>query len=251
MKPLLKWAGGKRHIADELFSNFPVDWDKGTYIEPFIGGGAMFLHLAPKKALIADLNIRLFGFYTHIKNSPNEVFDGIFEISKTFDKTPLEKKKDFYLELRSRYNSSVVSSVESAILLYSLNKLCFNGLYRVNSKGFFNVPFNGKDKVKLFDSTNFQQISDYFKVNSIKLFVGDFAEVLKNAQKGDFVYLDPPYDFIEEKSSFTAYTKENFNQDDQTRLSNICIELDNKGVFWLLSNHDTKNINTTPIIFEC
>ena len=114
MKPLLKWAGGKRHIAEELLSSFPVDWNKGTYIEPFIGGGAMFLFLAPEKAIIADLNIRLFGFYSHIKSSHEEVFNGIFEIAKDFNEIELEKKKDFYLDLRSKYNSSDVDSLESA-----------------------------------------------------------------------------------------------------------------------------------------
>jgi DNA adenine methylase len=237
MKPLLKWAGGKRHIADELFSNFPVDWNKGTYIEPFIGGGAMFLHLAPKKALIADLNIRLFGFYTHIKSSPDEVFNGIFEISKIFDETPLEKKKDFYLELRSRYNSSVVSSVESATLLYSLNKLCFNGLYRENSKGFFNVPFGQKKSFPLLDRQEFESASALLQNATIQN--SDFEGTLSNAIAGDFVYLDPPYIPIDATSSFTSYHADGFGLSDQVRLAERMIELRESNIMAMCSNSDT------------
>jgi DNA adenine methylase len=238
MKPILKWAGGKRQLLKVILNELPKKFN--SYFEPFFGGGALFFELLPKTAYINDINDELINLY-RIFQSPKLVLSLIQELRRHEQL----HSKDFYYQIRELDRSpkfKKLSKVKRAARILYLNKACFNGLYRVNSKGFFNVPFNGKDKVKLFDSTNFQQISDYFKVNSIKLFVGDFAEVLKNARKGDFVYLDPPYDFIEEKSSFTAYAKENFTQEDQTRLSNICIELNNKGVFWLLSNHDTKNI---------
>jgi DNA adenine methylase len=237
MKPLLKWAGGKRHIADELFSYFPVDWNKGTYIEPFIGGGAMFLFLAPERALIADLNIRLFGFYSHIKNSPDEVFNGIFEISKSFNESPLEKKKDFYLELRSKYNSSEVSSVESAILLYSLNKLCFNGLYRENSKGFFNVPFGQKKSFPALERQDFESASTLLQNATVSN--SDFEGTLSHAVAGDFVYLDPPYIPIDATSSFTSYHADGFGLSDQARLAQRMIEMKESNIKAMCSNSDT------------
>ena len=237
MKPLLKWAGGKRQIADELFSYFPVDWNKGTYIEPFIGGGAMFLFLAPERALIADLNIRLFGFYSHIKNSPDEVFNGIFEISKSFNESPLEAKKDFYLELRSKYNSSEVSSVESAILLYSLNKLCFNGLYRENSKGFFNVPFGQKKSFPALERQDFESASTLLQNATISN--SDFEGTLSHAVAGDFVYLDPPYIPIDATSSFTSYHADGFGLSDQARLAQRMIELKESNIKAMCSNSDT------------
>ena len=237
MKPLLKWAGGKRHIAAELHLSFPADWNKGTYIEPFIGGGAMFLFLAPERALIADLNIRLFGFYSHVKTSPDEVFNGILQISKGFNETPLEKKKDFFLELRSKYNSSDVSSVESAILLYSLNKLCFNGLYRENSKGFFNVPFGQKKSFPALEREDFESASILLQKATISN--SDFEETLSNAVAGDFVYLDPPYIPIDTTSSFTSYHADGFGLPDQARLAQRMIEMKESNIKAVCSNSDT------------
>jgi DNA adenine methylase len=238
MKPILKWAGGKRQLLKIILKELPKKFN--SYFEPFFGGGALFFELLPKTAYLNDINDELINLY-RVFQSPKLILSLIHEL-RNHEQL---HSKDFYYQIRELDRLpkfKKISKVKRAARILYLNKACFNGLYRVNSKGFFNVPFNGEDKVKLFESTNFQQISDYFKSNSIKFFVGDFADVLKNAQKGDFVYLDPPYDFIEEKPSFTAYTKENFSHDDQARLSNICIELHNKGVYWLLSNHDTKNI---------
>jgi DNA adenine methylase len=237
MKPLLKWAGGKRHIAEELRSSFPVDWDKGTYIEPFIGGGAMFLFLAPEKAIIADLNVRLFGFYSHIKDTPHDVFNGIFEIANNFNETELEKKKDFFLELRSKYNASEVDSLESAILLYSINKLCFNGLYRENSKGFFNVPFGQKKIFPALEKEEFESASELLAKATI--LNSDFEGTISHAVEGDFVYLDPPYIPIDATASFTSYHADGFGLPDQERLAQKMLELKEAGVKAMCSNSDT------------
>lgn len=237
MKPLLKWAGGKRHIAEELLSSFPVDWNKGTYIEPFIGGGAMFLFLTPEKAIIADLNVRLFGFYSHIKNSHDEVFNGIFEIAKNFNETEFEKKKDFYLDLRLKYNSSDVNSLESAILLYSINKLCFNGLYRENSKGFFNVPFGQKKIFPELDKKEFESASQLLA--NVSILHSDFEETISHAAEGDFVYLDPPYIPIDATASFTSYHADGFGLSDQERLAQKMLELKKAGIKAMCSNSDT------------
>lgn len=237
MKPLLKWAGGKRHIAEELLSSFPVDWNKGTYIEPFIGGGAMFLFLAPEKAIIADLNIRLFGFYSHIKSSPDGVFNGIFDIAKNFNETELEEKKNFYLELRSTYNSSEVNSLESAVLLYSINKLCFNGLYRENSKGFFNVPFGQKKIFPTLEIQEFESASNLLAKATI--LNSDFEGTISHAVEGDFVYLDPPYIPIDATASFTSYHADGFGLPDQERLAQKMLELKDAGIKAMCSNSDT------------
>jgi DNA adenine methylase len=237
MKPLLKWAGGKRHIAEELLSSFPVEWNKGTYIEPFIGGGAMFLFLTPEKAIIADLNIRLFGFYSHIKSSHEEVFNGIFEIAKNFNETELEKKKDFYLDLRSKYNSSEVDSLESAVLLYSINKLCFNGLYRENSKGFFNVPFGQKKIFPALDKQEFESASELLA--KALILNSDFEGTISHAVEGDFVYLDPPYIPIDATASFTSYHADGFGLPDQERLAQKMLELKEAGIKAMCSNSDT------------
>jgi DNA adenine methylase len=237
MKPLLKWAGGKRHIADELRSSFPVDWDKGTYIEPFIGGGAMFLFLAPEKAIIADLNVRLFSFYTHIKKNPDEVFNGIFEISKLFNEAELERKKDYFLDLRKTYNESDVHSTESAILLYALNKLCFNGLYRENSKGYFNVPFGQKKVFPALEKDEFDSASKLLQ--SATILNSDFEGTLSKAVAGDFVYLDPPYIPIDATASFTSYHADGFGLEDQERLAQKMLELKGSGIKAMCSNSDT------------
>jgi DNA adenine methylase len=238
MKPILKWAGGKRQLLKVIMNELPEKFN--SYFEPFFGGGALFFQLLPKNAYINDLNAELINLYTIFQN-PTFLKSLIKEL-RNYEKRHSE---EFYYQIRGLDrlpDYEELSQVKRAARILYLNKACYNGLYRVNSNGFFNVPFNGKDKVTLFADANFKEIRDYFKENNIKLTVSDFAENLKLARKGDFVYLDPPYDLIEEKSSFTSYTKENFTQEDQKRLSNVCMELDKKGVFWLLSNHNTTNI---------
>lgn len=237
MKPLLKWAGGKRQIAEELFSHFPEDWNQKTFIEPFIGGGAMFLHLNPNKAVIADLNKRLIGFYTHVSNSPDAMFVGITKIGQEFDDTEATLKKDFYLQLRTRYNTSDVNSLESAVLLYAINKLCFNGLYRENSKGFYNVPFGQKKTFPILEENALNEASELLKKATI--LNADFQTTISYAVEGDFVYLDPPYIPIDITSSFTSYQADGFGLDDQKRLAATMVELKNKGIKAMCSNSDT------------
>lgn len=237
MKPLLKWAGGKRHIARELEASFPPDWNSGTYIEPFIGGGAMFLHLNPSNALIADLNKRLVGFYSHIQKNLGEVFNGISAIANEFDGAPIEEKKDLYLSFRTQFNASDVDTLESAVLLYSLNKLCFNGLYRENSKGGFNVPFGQKKNFPPLIREDFEEVSRLLEHTEI--LNSDFEGTIARAKAGDFVYLDPPYIPIDITASFTSYHSEGFGVADQQRLAEAMIELGKSGIKAMCSNSDT------------
>ena len=237
MKPLLKWAGGKRHIARELEASFPPDWNSGTYIEPFIGGGAMFLHLNPSNALIADLNKRLVGFYSHIQKNLGEVFNGISTIANEFDGAPIEDKKDLYLRFRTQFNASDADTLESAVLLYSLNKLCFNGLYRENSKGGFNVPFGQKKNFPPLIREDFEEVSRLLEHTEI--LNSDFEGTIARAKAGDFVYLDPPYIPIDITASFTSYHSEGFGVVDQQRLAEAMIELGKSGIKAMCSNSDT------------
>ena len=245
MKPLIKWAGGKRQIAAELFSRFPPEWNQGTYLEPFIGGGAMFLHVAPSKAVVADLNSRLYGFYLQVKSNPEKLYSGVLEIVDEFNIKDELNKKEFYLSLRAKYNESPVDSFESAILLYVLNKLCFNGLYRENSKGGFNVPFGQKKHLAYMDKEDLRAVSKALEVAEI--INADFETTIGKAKKGDFVYLDPPYIPIDSTSSFTSYHSNGFGVAEQCRLAAAMVAMKNAGISAMCSNSDTP---LTREIFE-
>ena len=238
MKPLLKWAGGKRHIAEELFSYFPSDWNKGVYFEPFFGGGAVFLHIKPENAIISDFNAKLTNFYEQVKNDVDFLYESILEIATNFDSQENENKTAYFMSLRRRFNENQNNDIESASLLYALNKLCFNGLYRENSKGFFNVPFGQKKKFPEVTKNDFLEVSELLQKTQIK--TADFADVLALAESGDFVYLDPPYIPIDATSSFTSYHAEGFSLKDQERLSALMTELQNRSIRAICSNSDTE-----------
>jgi DNA adenine methylase len=237
VKPLIKWAGGKRQIAAELFSRFPSNWNNGTYFEPFIGGGAMFLHAVPTRAVIADLNSRLYGFYLEVKNDPETLYEGIAEIADEFNATEGPDKKDFYLSLRSKYNQSTEDSLESAVLLYVLNKLCFNGLYRENSKGGFNVPFGQKKQLPYLDKEELLAVSRVLAETVI--LNADFETTIGKAVQGDFVYLDPPYIPIDATSSFTSYHSNGFGLGEQERLASAMLKMKSDDINAMCSNSDT------------
>ena len=236
MKPLLKWAGGKRHIAHTLEQHLPSDWSAGSYYEPFLGGAAFFLHLQPPRAVVADLNPWLVRFYTDVREKPKELVSGIRGIAGVFDGNPPDSKKDFYLSLRTEFNESDLS-LESSVLLYALNKLCFNGLYRENSKGKFNVPFGQKARFPSFSEEDFLMASEMLSETNIEL--SDFEETVSGASKGDFVYFDPPYVPVSATSSFTSYSSEGFGLEAQVRLASTMLELKKKGVRAMTSNSFT------------
>jgi DNA adenine methylase len=234
MKPLLKWAGGKRKIAELLFSHFPSDWNAGTYYEPFIGGGAMYLHLQPQKSQISDLNQRLIAFYQHVKTAPELLLDGIRLVERDFNRAEDEEKKEFYIDLRSSFNNSAPDSIESAIGVFTLNKLCFNGLYRENAKGMYNVPFGQKKVFPEVNPNEFLEISSQFASTQIRHC--SFVEAVQNAAPGDFVYFDPPYVPLEAAPSFTSYQAGGFGLEEQQLLATLLSDLAQKGVKALASN---------------
>ena len=237
MKPLLKWAGGKRHILPVLESFLPSDWNEGVYFEPFLGGAALFLHLSPKKSKLSDVNPRLVGFYNDVQNNPGALFRQIKNYAEKFDSLEQDAKKEFYLEIRSEFNSANGGS-ESSALFFVLNKLCFNGLYRENSKGFFNVPFGQKKMFPAFAESDFLQASEAFRGGSVK--VADFEKTVSEAVAGDFVYFDPPYVPLNATSSFTSYSSEGFGLEDQKRLAATMHDLKERGVNAMLSNSSSE-----------
>ena len=239
LKPFVKWAGGKTQLIKKLLSYAPKHFN--TYYEPFVGGGALFFALAPKNAVINDINQELMCVYKCLKDTKK--YNKLISLLNEHEKNHNE---DYFLKIRNMDRdpnySNLDDSIRAARMIY-LNKSCFNGLYRVNSKGLFNVPSGKKIKVNTFDRENFDKLKNYFKSNDIKLLSTTFENAVKTAKNGDFVYFDPPYDDIEEKKVFNSYDTSSFNWDMQVKLANCFKELDKKGVLVMLSNHNTKRIN--------
>ena len=233
-KPFVKWAGGKRQILDKLKEYVPVEYN--TYYEPFVGGGALLFELAPKHAVINDLNKELMNTYKVLCDE--EKFKKMCRVLNNYEANHSE---EFYYEIRNKdrnkntYNK--LSDYTRAARTIYLNKACFNGLYRVNSKGEFNVPYGKKTKVNTYDGNNLITVSNYLTMNDIKILNVDYKEALKTAKKGDFVYIDPPYD--SDTAIFTNYTETGFNKDSQRELAFVFKELSDKGVFFMLSNYNT------------
>lgn len=238
VKPLLKWAGGKRYIAEELRSKFPENWNTGTYYEPFIGGAAMFLSAKPNKAVVADVNERLVNFYKYIKERPSDFYSKLLEISEAFNFCATDEKKNYYLELRRKFNETNPKDLESAVFLYAINKLCFNGLYRENASGGFNVPFGQKRSLPIMSMEELLEVSEALKHTEI--LNSDFEVSVSTAVSGDFVYFDPPYIPLGPSSSFTSYHSGGFDLEDQQRLANLMQNLSNKGVKAMCSNSDAE-----------
>ena len=238
-KPFVKWAGGKRQIIDKLLKLAPVEYN--TYYEPFVGGGALLFELSPKVAVINDSNKELMNVYKIL--STDEGYEETLKLLNTY-----EKKHDeaFYYKIRNldkdKEKFAKLTDYERAARTIYLNKACFNGLYRVNSKGEFNVPFNKKLKINTYDGQNMTLAYVYFQTNKITMLSTDFEEAVKDAKKGDFIYFDPPYD-SENDDTFNSYTEEGFGKDEQIRLARVYKELSDRGCYVMLSNHNTTLIN--------
>lgn len=236
-KPFVKWAGGKRSIIDKLINLVPEDFK--TYYEPFVGGGAMLYELQPKKAVINDYNTELMNVYECIKDE-NKFANMCSELNKH----ETNHSEEYYYEIRDldrdRKKFNKLADYKRAARTIYLNKACFNGLYRVNSKNEFNVPSGKKAKVNTYDGPNLGIIHCLLNFNDIKLLSTDFEEAVKNAKKGDFIYFDPPYD--SDTSTFNSYTENGFGKEEQKRLAEVFKDLDKRGCYVMLSNYNTKLI---------
>lgn len=239
MSPVLKWAGGKTQLLEPITEKMPKAYNK--YYEPFIGGGAVWLAVMPKQAVINDTNEQLINLYRQMKVNAQTVISYVNELdSNTCD-------KDFYYKMREHYNTKIASGAldaECAALMIWINKHCFNGLYRVNGKGLFNVPFNNRISGKSIDENNLSAIAEYLQSADITITCRDFEDVCNDVSADDFVYFDSPYIPVSDTADFTDYTKDGFTLDDHKRLADLFRRLDSIGAKVMLSN------NAVPLVYE-
>lgn len=234
--PFVKWAGGKRQLIPQIRERMPEKYN--DYYEPFVGGGAVIFDLLPANALINDINKALINTYRTICNEP----DAFLKEVNRLDNDMWEDGKKYYYFIRECYNDKLMRSeydVELAALFVFINKHCFNGLYRVNGKGLFNVPYNNSRRVSI-DEDVIMATSEYLRGVTIK--DGDFEQACKNAKKGDFVFIDSPYAPLN-PTSFESYTKEGFDIESHKRLAKLYDELTARGCYCMLTNHNTELIN--------
>jgi len=239
-KPFIKWAGGKRQLIPELLKHTPKNFN--NYFEPFVGGGALFFELynlgllKNKKVYLFDINEELINAYKVIKNYPNELIDKLKEFKA-------KHNKDFYYQIREldrNENYTNLSNIIKAARFIYLNKTCFNGLYRVNKKGYFNVPMGNYKNPQIIDEENILEVSKALKNVIIKHC--NYTEVLNYAKENDFIYFDPPYYPLSDTANFTSYTQYSFLEKEQIKLFEIFKTLCDKGAFVLESNSDTEFI---------
>ncbi len=239
--PFVKWAGGKRQLLPQIKERMPEKYN--NYYEPFVGGGAVVFELLPANAFINDINKALINAYRQICRVPEAFFDAVKELD---DEMAAKRAGDFgkkyYYSLREQYNDKLMRAeydVELAALFVFINKHCFNGLYRVNGKGLFNVPYNNSYRVSA-DKENIMAVSRYLQ--NVTITDGDFEDACKNASNGDFIFLDSPYAPLN-PSSFESYTKEGFDIESHERLARLYDELTKRGCYCMLTNHNTDLIN--------
>ena len=236
-KPFVKWAGGKRQLMSELEKNFPTKF--GTYLEPFLGGGAVMFDLLTKehnlKCNVSDLNSDLVLSYVTIRDRLEKLIESLENHSKNYHKD----STGYYYEVR---NQEPKNQIEKVSRLLFLNKTCFNGLYRVNSKGKFNVPLGRYTNPNIVNKENLQAVSKTLQSGKIKISCRDFSSIIKDAKKGDFVYFDPPYQPVSDTANFTSYTHRDFTEDDLERLADLANQLNSKGCNVMLSNSNSKTV---------
>jgi len=238
LKPFVKWAGGKRQLLAKIKKHLPEDLNDYTYYEPFIGAGALLFDVKPQKAVINDSNIQLMIAYNVIKNNVEDLITVLKKHEKMYE-------KEYYYKIRNLDRDIVqfsgLSDVEKAARTIFLNKTCFNGLYRVNSKGFFNVPQGKYKNPVICNDVNLRLISEYLNSGGITILNEDFESAAAGANENSFVYFDPPY-HSPDKTGFTGYQADGFGESEQKRLRDLIIEMTKRGVKCLASNSDTEFI---------
>lgn len=260
-KPFIKWVGGKGQLLQQLERQLPTDLheEEFTYIEPFVGGGAMLFYMLQnfmniKQVVINDINRNLTEAYRVIKQEPEGLVYRLKHIEKQYlNITTEDGRKNFYLEMRRRFNEEVLSSLDKSAILIFLNRTCFNGLYRENSKGKFNVPFGRYANPTICNEEIIYADSELLNRFDVQILNGDFKDTAKAIDKTGltFFYFDPPYRPLSATSSFNSYVKEDFNDDSQRELADFCRMLDRKeNVRWMLSNSDCSAKNPDDTFFE-
>jgi DNA adenine methylase len=255
-KPFIKWVGGKTQLIDSIEKALPDSFAQRsnvTYIEPFVGGGAVLFWILQKyrnitKAVINDINPDLTTAYKTIKESPVELVKTLKMIQDEYLPLNEDKRKQYFLDIRDKFNTKVIDSIENTALFIFLNRTCFNGLYRVNAKGLFNVPFGRYANPKICDEQTI--FADSELLQKVEILTGDFKETLRYANKNSLFYFDPPYKPLSGTSSFNSYAKEVFNDKEQIRLGNFCKKIDMLGYNFILSNSDVKGKNPNDSFFD-
>ena len=256
-KPFLKWAGGKTQLIQEIRVSLPdqIKTDKFTYIEPFVGSGAILFWMISEfpnleKAVINDINHDLITTYRVIANKPKELISILGSLEDKYHSlvNDLEKKKEYYYDKRKLFNKREIEDSIQAALFIFLNRTCFNGLYRVNRKNEFNVPMGSYKQPTICNAENLMAVHN--ALQKVEILCGDFEKTVKHANSNTFFYFDPPYKPLSETSSFNSYAKDEFNDHEQIRLRDFCQKLENLGHKWMLSNSDVKGKNPEDNFFD-
>lgn len=260
VKPFMKWVGGKTQLLPQISKRLPTNIDKHniTYVEPFVGGGAMLFYMLRNykninRVIINDINPHLIKAYKQIKEDPELLIQSLMEIEKKFLSLNNEElRKDFFLARRDDFNSEHTDRVKTVTLLLFLNKTCFNGMYRENSKGHFNVPFGRYKNPTICNEDVIRADSAILNRVDIEILNGNYSDWtdLINDREHCFIYFDPPYRPLSNTSSFTTYSKSGFNDENQKELAKLCRKIDNLEQKWMLSNSDCSDKNPDDLFFE-
>ena len=258
IKPFLKWAGGKGQLLREIEKYYPFEnGDITKYAEPFVGGGAVLFDILSKYNLesiyISDTNAELINTYRTIRNDIERLIDITYKMQNIFVPMDVEQRKAYYLEKRGRFNDLKANTdernnIEKAALMIFLNKTCFNGLFRVNKKGLFNVPMGSYKNPMICDEKNLRAVSE--KLKKVTIVCGDYRESADFIDEKTFVYFDPPYRPITDTASFTAYTENLFNDEAQIELAKFVDDMHKKGAKVVVSNSDPKNVKVDDDFFD-
>lgn len=256
-KPFLKWAGGKTQLITEIEKSLPreITNEKFTYIEPFVGSGAVLFWMINnfpnlEKAVINDINLDLINTYKIIASKPKELISILLQLQNEFHslENKSEEKKAYYYQKRTVYNTRKEEPSAQAALFVFLNRTCFNGLYRVNKNNGYNVPMGSYKKPTICDDKNIVAVSNVLQ--KVEILCGDYEETLNFASENTLFYFDPPYKPLNETSSFNSYAKDEFNDQEQIRLRDFCSKLDALNHSWMLSNSDVKGKNPDDNFFD-
>ena len=256
-KPFIKWVGGKSQLIEQLDAQLPADFDSlenVTYIEPFVGGGAMLFYMLQRypniqHAIINDINPDLATCYRTVRDNPNQLIESLRNIESAYFALQSEEgRKEFFMAVRDRYNEKNLDPIENTTKFFFLNRTCFNGLYRVNKKGLFNVPFGKYSNPTICDPETI--LKDSGLLQRVEILNGDFEGTFEYAQDNTLFYFDPPYRPLSDTSSFNDYAKEAFNDAAQIRLKEYCDRIDEAGFKFMLSNSDCKGKNEEDNFFD-
>ena len=259
IRPFVKWAGGKGSLIPQLNNFYPYELQNGVierYIEPFVGGGAVLIDILQKynlkEAYAFDINIDLINSYNVIKNNVEDLITNLKQIETEYLELEQEKRKEYFYKKRNEYNSYTLEeneqNIQRAAQFIYLNRTCFNGLYRVNKAGKFNVPMGSHKNPTICDEENLRNLSNL--IQNVQFLYGDYRKSMKYVTEKTFVYFDPPYRPLNITSGFTSYTKEDFNDDNQRELAEFYRELNTQNLKLMLSNSNPKNTNKEDTFFD-